>query len=94
MSENQIAGLSMSVDVSQVNDATKSLANFKQANNETKRSVEDLAAAEAWATKFQAKVDAGKLSGEIAHVFDVRQELTVQKVEVAIAVKLRPKPSP
>lgn len=49
MSENQIAGLSMSVDVSQVNEATKSLANFKQANNETKRSVEDLAAAEAMA---------------------------------------------
>lgn len=66
MSENQIAGLSMSVDVSQVNDATKSLANFKQANNETKRSVEDLAAAEAMArAKAKAlKEEQEKLAAE------------------------------
>lgn len=49
MSDDKVAGLSLSVDVSQVNDATKSLANFKQANNETKKSVEELAAAEALA---------------------------------------------
>lgn len=66
MSENQIAGLSMSVDVSQVNDAAKSLANFKQANNETKRSVEDLAAAEAMArAKAKAlKEEQEKLAAE------------------------------
>lgn len=74
MSENQIAGLSMSVDVSQVNDATKSLANFRQANNETKRSVEDLAAAEALA---RAKAKALKEEQEklAAETLELKKEL-------------------
>lgn len=48
MSE-QYAGLTLGVDVSQVDAATKSLANFKKANNETKTAVEDLGQAEALA---------------------------------------------
>lgn len=47
---DQIAGLTLGVDVSQVQAATKSLKDFKQANNETARSLDDLVTAESLAT--------------------------------------------
>lgn len=43
---DQIAGLTLGVDVSQVQAATKSLKDFKQANNETAQSLGDLVTAE------------------------------------------------
>jgi len=47
---DQVAGLTLGVDVSQVQQATKSLKEFKQANSETARSVEELAQSESLAT--------------------------------------------
>lgn len=43
---DQVAGLTLGVDVSQVDKATKSLKDFRQANSETAGAVEDLALAQ------------------------------------------------
>lgn len=69
MSE-QYAGLTLGVDVSQVDNATKSLANFKRANNETKVAVEDLGQAEAL-----ARAKAKALKEEQAQLARETQEL-------------------
>jgi hypothetical protein len=53
-----------------------------------------LDAAEKWATEFQGSVDAGAIEGGISHVYDVRQKLTVKRVEVATVVKLQEEQPP
>lgn len=70
----QYAGLSLGVDVSQVNNAVKSLQQFKQANNEAAKSVEDFVDQEQ-----VAKQRAKELAQELA-----KQRREFQSIQNAI----------
>lgn len=93
---DKVAGLTLGVDVSQVQQATKSLKEFKQANTDTAQAVEQLGQAESLANaqarqlrqeQKQAAAETRKLKQELSGVINVIDPLSGKINKLAEASK-------